>query len=242
MDVLHILTIIKLFRQLRISVSLMTKINRKLKFHLKSRLSLLLNFQRVLRLQALRWTVDHFHIVNSNPLLFAQLQLLFIQFLWLIAGKCFREYIRIISFVFHLAAAPQPTCRTLQRLALCSVSVFWSLAAPLASNRPPVTNLKPQHEVRIHRINQKLGWGSIPSLTCRLQVVTVSSHRGVWPTAAPGGEEGYSEEARRLLPQAIPINNEWFSAKEQTTEIIYNIQFPQITILMIDFRKWSIEG
>ena len=152
----------KLFRQLRISVSLMTKMNRKLKFHLKSRLSLLLNFQRVLRLQALRWTVDHFHIVNSNPLLFAQLQLLFIiQFLWLIGGKCFREYIRIISFVFHLAAAPQPTCRTLQRLALCSVSVFWSLAAPLASNRPPVTNLKPQHEVRIHRINQKLLSGNL---------------------------------------------------------------------------------
>ena len=85
-------------------------------------------------------------------------------------------------------------------------------------------------------------WGSTPSLTSRLQVVTVSSHRGLWPTAAPGGEEGYSEEARRLLPQAIPMNNEWFSAKEQTTEIIYNIQFPQITILMIDFRKWSTEG
>ena len=137
MDVLHILTIIKLFRQLRIWVSLMTKINRKLKFHLKSRLSVLLNFQRVLRFQALRWTVDHFHIVNSNPLLFAQLQLLFIiQFLWLIAGKCFREYIRITSFVFHLAAAPQPTCRTLQRLALCSVSVFWSLAAPPIGIQP----------------------------------------------------------------------------------------------------------
>ena len=76
-----------------------------------------------------------------------------------------------------------------------------------------------------------------------LQVVTVSSHRGLWPTAAPGGEEGYSEEARRLLPQAIPMNNEWFSAKEQTTEMIYNIiKFPQITILMIDFRKWSTEG
>ena len=107
------------------------------------------------------WPFPYTYVVNSNPLLFAQLQLLFIQFLWLIGGKCFREYIRIISFVFHLAAAPQPTCRTLQRLALCSVSVFWSLAAPLASNRPPVTNLKPQHEVRIHRINQKLLSGNL---------------------------------------------------------------------------------
>ena len=46
-----------------LSVSLMTKIDRKLKFHLKSRLSLLSNFQRVLRLQALRWTVGHFQIL-----------------------------------------------------------------------------------------------------------------------------------------------------------------------------------